>query len=250
MARKEILLEEAKRIVLDCQRTVQGGQSRVGKAVFRMIDTWRSGQITAVDLTAIIEDANQRMMADVTALPVASIQQALLPWPSETLETLMAIRLGQYALSEYANPLWANHELQQMSRLLAEHEKALRVERKVTEEAHRQNRDSFLMVFEALTASAALAVSERYKPNDSTTRDLAAEIETIVNAIEAGLNGQSNKALDLLPNPAVPGIAEQTRTGRDLLALWEREGAFLPEDDRPDSPELARQIREEAWGQR
>ncbi len=36
------------------------------------------------------------------------------------------------------------------------------------------------------------------------------------------------------------------QTGADLLALWEQEGAFLPREDLPDSPALARQIREQA----
>lgn len=41
--------------------------------------------------------------------------------------------------------------------------------------------------------------------------------------------------------------SEQTpRIGADLLALWEQEGAFLLREDLPDSPTLARQIREQA----
>ncbi len=35
------------------------------------------------------------------------------------------------------------------------------------------------------------------------------------------------------------------KIGADLLALWEQEGAFLPREDLPDSPTLARQIREQ-----
>ena len=35
-------------------------------------------------------------------------------------------------------------------------------------------------------------------------------------------------------------------TGADLLVLWEQEGAFLPREDLPDSPTLARQVREQA----
>ena len=35
------------------------------------------------------------------------------------------------------------------------------------------------------------------------------------------------------------------KTGADLLALWEQEGAFLPREDIPDSPIYARQLREE-----
>ena len=37
---------------------------------------------------------------------------------------------------------------------------------------------------------------------------------------------------------------EEPRTGADLLALWEREGAFLPHESLPDSPALARRVRE------
>ena len=36
------------------------------------------------------------------------------------------------------------------------------------------------------------------------------------------------------------------KTGADLLALWEQEGAFLPREDMPDSPSYARQLREES----
>lgn len=40
--------------------------------------------------------------------------------------------------------------------------------------------------------------------------------------------------------------AEMPRTGADVLAQWEREGAFLPHEDLPDSPALARSLRERA----
>ena len=39
---------------------------------------------------------------------------------------------------------------------------------------------------------------------------------------------------------------ETPRTGADLLALWEQEGAFLAREDLPDSPALAHQIREQS----
>ena len=39
---------------------------------------------------------------------------------------------------------------------------------------------------------------------------------------------------------------EAPRTGADLLALWEREGAFLAREDLADSPVLARQIRQQS----
>lgn len=43
---------------------------------------------------------------------------------------------------------------------------------------------------------------------------------------------------------------EISQTGADLLALWEQEGAFLPREDLPDSPTLARQIREQSQQER
>lgn len=36
------------------------------------------------------------------------------------------------------------------------------------------------------------------------------------------------------------------QTGADLLALWEQEGAFMARQDLPDSPILARQLREQS----
>ena len=39
---------------------------------------------------------------------------------------------------------------------------------------------------------------------------------------------------------------ETPRTGAELLALWEQEGAFLARQDLPDSPLLARQLREQS----
>lgn len=43
-----------------------------------------------------------------------------------------------------------------------------------------------------------------------------------------------------------PSQPEETpRTGAELLALWEQEGAFLARQDLPDSPTLARQLREQ-----
>jgi hypothetical protein len=40
------------------------------------------------------------------------------------------------------------------------------------------------------------------------------------------------------------------KTGADLLKLWKKEGAFLAREDLPDSPELARQIREQVQHER
>ena len=47
-----------------------------------------------------------------------------------------------------------------------------------------------------------------------------------------------------------PAADNAPKTGADLLALWERQGAFLPREDLPDSPELALQLREQAQHER
>jgi hypothetical protein len=51
------------------------------------------------------------------------------------------------------------------------------------------------------------------------------------------------RVLDADAEAVTPQVA---RTGADLIAQWEREGAFLPADPDMDSPALARALREKA----
>lgn len=51
-------------------------------------------------------------------------------------------------------------------------------------------------------------------------------------------------ALRVLDEAAAAPPESEPRTGADLLALWAREGAFLPADDDLDAPARARDIRE------
>jgi hypothetical protein len=45
-----------------------------------------------------------------------------------------------------------------------------------------------------------------------------------------------------------PEADDMPKTGAELLAIMEREGLFLePREGDPDSPELARRIRDDAW---
>lgn len=79
---------------------------------------------------------------------------------------------------------------------------------------------------------------------------LAPEIE------EAAVRQAQHRGLSLdeyLPELLAQAVTQETvagepvpRTGADLLALWEREGAFLPHETAPDAPALARQLREKA----
>lgn len=45
-------------------------------------------------------------------------------------------------------------------------------------------------------------------------------------------------------NPVADVLADTS--GAAALAAWEAEGAFLPREDLPDSPTLARQLREQS----
>ncbi len=45
----------------------------------------------------------------------------------------------------------------------------------------------------------------------------------------------------------VPEAGDMPKTGADLLAIWEAEGAFLPAERREDHQRRARQVRTEAW---
>lgn len=58
------------------------------------------------------------------------------------------------------------------------------------------------------------------------------------------------KALIQQEGPYSVAENETLKTGADLLALWEREGMFLPVEDMPDSPAYARQIREKSQSAR
>ncbi len=44
-----------------------------------------------------------------------------------------------------------------------------------------------------------------------------------------------------------PEADDMPKTGADLLAIWETEGAFLPTEQREDHQRRARQVRAEAW---
>jgi predicted esterase len=72
-------------------------------------------------------------------------------------------------------------------------------------------------------------------------------------AQEARQNGKS--IAEYLPElldralPKTSHVALNTtipKTGADLLALWEEEGAFVSRDDQPESPVLAHHLREQA----
>src|SRR5579862_6967277 len=48
----------------------------------------------------------------------------------------------------------------------------------------------------------------------------------------------------ICPDKADVQDAEKPKTGAEIIAYWEREGAFGSFTDGPDSPELARQLRQ------
>ena len=88
--------------------------------------------------------------------------------------------------------------------------------------------------------------------------ELLPAIEEIA-ARQAQKNGKSveeylpelvQRALVQQEAPESSAANETLKTGADLLALWEREGMFLPGEDMPDSPAYARQIRETSQGAR
>jgi hypothetical protein len=80
--------------------------------------------------------------------------------------------------------------------------------------------------------------------------DLPASVEDALTqeADRRGITPQSLVLDDLqrLYPSRKAGSAAQQKTGADIIAIWEKEGAFLAREDLPDSPELARQIREKA----
>ena len=81
------------------------------------------------------------------------------------------------------------------------------------------------------------------------TITLTPEIERAltVRATQQGTTPELLALHDLNGLYVEPGQPEQPpRTGADLLALWEQEGAFLPREDLPDSTTLARQLREQS----
>lgn len=81
--------------------------------------------------------------------------------------------------------------------------------------------------------------------------DLPASVENTLTR-EAQRRGTTPEALalgvllDELPQ-RFPEAVDAPKTGADLLAIMHRDGLFLDRAGQPDSPELARQIREAAW---
>jgi hypothetical protein len=83
------------------------------------------------------------------------------------------------------------------------------------------------------------------------TIELAPGIEAIATR-QAARRAQSLE--DYLAEQIAQVVTDQNavsepQTGAELLALWEREGAFLPREDQPDSPVLARKLREQSQGE-
>jgi hypothetical protein len=86
------------------------------------------------------------------------------------------------------------------------------------------------------------------------TIDLIPSLE----ALAAGQARERGQSVDeYLPDVLAQAVTERAalsqtnanpppRTGADVLAQWEREGAFLPAEDLPDTPALARRLRERA----
>jgi len=86
------------------------------------------------------------------------------------------------------------------------------------------------------------------------TITLTPEIERAlsVRAEQLGTKLESLALRDLRGLYVEDKAEDPPRTGADLLAFWEDEGVFMPREDLPDSPILARQLREQsqqAWGQ-
>ena len=80
------------------------------------------------------------------------------------------------------------------------------------------------------------------------TITLSPEIERALTAraMQQGTTPELLALHDLNGLYVEPGLLEETpQTGAELLALWEQEGAFLARQDLPDSPALARQLREQ-----
>lgn len=100
---------------------------------------------------------------------------------------------------------------------------------------------------------------------DEKTIELPAPVQ---DALEADAQAQSRPAADVVADllaasyglpvtddaPVLKAVTDSVgvsdTSGAAVLAQWEKDGVFLPMDDLPDSPELARQIREQAQAPR
>ncbi len=77
--------------------------------------------------------------------------------------------------------------------------------------------------------------------------DLPPEMETAIRQ-DADRQGTTPEALALDGlRRLYPQVHTGLKTGADVIAQWEAEGAFLPAEQREDHQRRARQVRAEAW---
>lgn len=101
----------------------------------------------------------------------------------------------------------------------------------------------------------ALGLERRRKTRGPSLQSVAANVQALQQQI-----ADLSDALHRLTPPAYPTVPPSSRvippaagtptTGAELIALWEKEGAFISGEGLPDSPEYARQIREQSQAPR